>query len=101
MPMKLEVKRVETICMQWSRPRAGAEGVGVGGRGGIGVGEEVLKQKGRSLGVRYPPGSAILNCIPLGKFCNLSGPAPQSNLEIVIPKAVRPSEYHLLAGQPW
>lgn len=69
--------------------------------GGKGVGEEVLKQKGRSLEVRYPPGSAILNCIPLGKFCNLSGPAPQSNLEIVIPKAVRPSEYHLLAGQPW
>lgn len=80
--MKLEVKRVEMICMQWSRPRAGAEGAGIGW--GRGEGGSKAKGQGKGFGVREPSGSAILRCILLDNFFNFSRSVPQSNVETVI-----------------
>lgn len=49
------------------------------------------KAEGLILGSNSPLALLFLDAT-FSKFVNLSGPAPQSNVEKVVPRAVRPSE---------
>lgn len=60
-------------------------------RGGV-VGQGGSKAEGQKFLGQIAPGSPIPKCRPLGKFLNQSTPVPQSNMETVIPRAVRSTE---------